>query len=442
MHVYFGDTDVGAAAKNVKISSHVNELATARIVLDPQDQTLQGIDFWSEVRVTAVQEGAEHPLFTGSVVRATEEDSELVVECQSGVALAEQLMPALAALNVDGAELIYTAARLSGIQEERLHIDGLDALPTEPFEVVVPVDGVVTASPVVIGHVKFASDSYRETLLTGSEAGENLTEPFLNSTAYAVAYEPGQRMLDVEEAGLLQIDIALSYLIARGRYARPRLPGGQTSAFNRDTARTAPSRGRVVLVLGLHSKRRWLRVLVGGTAVSARRSLDEPATTLPPLPPDLSLQNRQALLALRRGVTEDDPLGRVSAIWDAIEFYVAGTTVPPLFTKAELKAVRGGFPAGLGPEKTARLTGLLGQLNSPPLMTRLTTAISTDGVGLTDGELELLRRLRGLRNDAVHGRSVDVPTGDELDHAVGLVSRMLVTRLHQLSLTPGGTTST
>src|SRR5438105_230214 len=57
-----------------------------------------------------------------------------------------------------------------------------------------------------------------------------------------------------------------------------------------------------------------------------------------PLPPDLSLQDRQALLALRRAVTEDDPLGRVSAIWDAIEFYVAGTAVPALFTRDELKA--------------------------------------------------------------------------------------------------------
>jgi hypothetical protein len=65
-------------------------------------------------------------------------------------------------------------------------------------------------------------------------------------------------------------------------------------------------------------------------------------------------------------------------------------------------------------------------INEPPLLAKLAEAVRQDGVPLAEGELELLGRLRKARNDAVHGRTPDVPLREDIDHALSIVARLLV----------------
>jgi hypothetical protein len=50
-------------------------------------------------------------------------------------------------------------------------------------------------------------------------------------------------------------------------------------------------------------------------------------------------------------------------------------------------------------------------------------------VPISDGEVELLWKLRKLRNDVVHGRRSDVPAPEDVDYAMSIVARMLVHRV-------------
>jgi hypothetical protein len=150
----------------------------------------------------------------------------------------------------------------------------------------------------------------------------------------------------------------------------------------------------------------------------------------PALGRQVSATARQALVACARAANETDPISRITALWEAIEFYVSDTSVPDMFSKEELKRVKKALPKDLEQDKRQRMMNVFGALNNPPLFTRLRRRLAVDAVSITQDELDLLRRLRDVRNDVAHGRPVDPPTIDDITHGVGIVARMLVHSVH------------
>lgn len=351
-------------------------------------------------------------------------------------------MPPLAVQEVRGADMIYLILRSVGWPEERMSLDGLDDLPFEPFEVIAPIEGVSLNQEATVGEVRLVPGETLGEPLTAfgftedSDAFRTLAVPF-RSDVYAVALVPAARTFDAEHAGIRSIDVALGWLIARTRYGLARAPNGHPVRFRRAHALVRPGRRDVVYTRGLETGQRIVRV-PGSNLPSTSFGDEEFDLFSGALPRSLSLQDEQAILACRRAVTEEDPLGRVTALWEAIEFYTAGTRTMRLFPSSLLasikKNVSDALPGDLTSGQRARITQLLGDLNSPPLLTRLREALDQDGVPISDGDIALLQRLRRLRNDAVHGRSSDLPTNEELDHSISIVSRMLLYRLARLSV--------
>jgi hypothetical protein len=346
LRVRFGDVEVGAAVEKVTTRTAVNELATAEFQLD---LTLAGdapVEFLAEVQIRAEYEGTDHPLFTGSVIDAETTAGALVVHCGAAPALQEQLMPPLASAGVRGVDMLYMILRSVGFTEERMQLEGLDTLPIEPFEVLVPTEGVAAEGELRVGNVQFILPSEAEDPLSSLAANEELRSRFLGAELYARVYETGARSFDVEQQALREIDSALAWLAVRAKYGLARLPDGQTPRFRRKETLAVPARRDVLLLRGLDTSRRWLRV-VGTRPGEATLPLDDAKWFAPSLPNTLSLQDRQALIACRRAAAEADPLGRVTALWDAIEFYVAETELPRMFTRSELKEIRRALPETL-----------------------------------------------------------------------------------------------
>ncbi len=136
-----------------------------------------------------------------------------------------------------------------------------------------------------------------------------------------------------------------------------------------------------------------------------------------------------ALRAWRRAVQEPDRLSAVGALFEAIEFYAARSTVPEIVSKADARRARRAVRAlSPTPAQSRRLEDLLAMANTPPLRLRLTAMLDADGVPYSEQEIERLWELRKLRNDALHGRRRGDPDRDDLDLAKGFVNRMLVFR--------------
>jgi hypothetical protein len=401
------------------------------------------VDYFAEVRISV----GNDLIFTGAVLECVPESGDVRINCGAAPALEELVLPPLAVRDIPAADMIYFTLRSIGWPEERMSLHGLDQLPFEPFEVRAPIEGVSLDQEAMIGGIRLvpgeaAGDPLRNlgSALENDEA-QNLASAF-RADAYAVALEPAARTFDAEHAALRSIDVALGWLNARTRYGLARAPNGDAMSFRRVRALARPRRGNVAYTRGLETGRQLIRLL-GPSLPPASLTEQEFDFSSERLPPNVSFQDEQAILACRRAVEEEDPLARVTALWEAIEFYTAGSRARRLFRPEELtwveKTVANSLPQdALTSEQQARVRHVLRELNSPPLLTRLRAALDRDGVPVSGGDIALLQRLRRLRNDAVHGRSTELPTNEELAHAISIVGRMLLFRLARLRADTGG----
>jgi hypothetical protein len=326
-------------------------------------------------------------------------------------------------------ELVHLLGRMSGLRDDQMNIHGMDTLPREVFEVVIAITGLKISQPIQVGTIRLLPAPAGLRILDGLPAAA-FDEPFREAPCHALVLRTAHRAVDAEQDALQQVRTALAWIAVRVRYGLLRLPDETVQSFTRQDARSLPQAADLVAIRGLRSGRTWLRV-AGEASRAPTLTLDEsPHLMQPPLPSILTLQDRQALLACRRAAAEPDPLARVQALWEAIEFYVAGARVPPLFTREQLSALRSAIPVDLNDEQRQRVLNKIDELNDPPLMIRLRSVLEAEGTPVTDTEIALLRRLRELRNKAVHGRSTDLPDSEDVRYATSVVSRMLIFRMY------------
>jgi hypothetical protein len=422
----FGAVDVSHAVKNGHIHEALNSRSTADAELDLALTAGQPIDYLSGVSFGHARGGQETVRFTGSVLRAAAGEESIRLEAETAPELSEQQMGHLEMLNAITPEAIHLAVTSGGFPEERINIEGLDEmLPLEAIEVVIPVYGIEIEEAVDFGTLRLVPDA--ASALESFDQSEARAE-FGGADAYLIGFEVTKRLLDAERAIVARADDALAWLTVRARYGLAFLPDGSPHDYSRNVARARPRRGDLVVVRGMTSGRAWLRALTSREQEVAL-SLDSTDGSWRPPPSGYELAGRQALLACARAGQTADPLERIQAIWEAIEFYVARTRPEVLFDPKEVKRVRRSLPKDVDPKLRERALQLLEKINDPPLMAKLREAATRDGASVAESEYELLGRLRKARNDAVHGRTPELLLREDIDHAVSIVARLLVYRL-------------
>jgi hypothetical protein len=431
--VRIGGVDVSHAVLSGHATSAVSTIPVASFTLDLDLLPSDPIDLLSEVTLDRIAGSAYVRRFTGVVVSAHAAGHQLTVEARSGTALTEGVIPGLTQRGVPAFELVHLLGRISGLRDDQMRIDMMDTLPREVFEVVVAVAGLKISHPIQVGAVRLLPAPVGLRIVDGLPS-TTFDGPFRAAPCHALVLCTAYRAVDAEENAVQQVRTALAWIAVRVRYGLLRLPSEAVQSFTRQNARSLPQAGDLVAIHGLRSGRTWLRVISEASRASTLTLDASPHLMQPPLPSILSLQDRQALLACRRATAERDSLGQVQALWEAIEFYVSGARVPPLFSSEQLSALRSAIPVGLNDEQRQRVLNKIGELNDPPLMVRLRGVLEAEGTPVTDAEIALLRRLRDLRNDAVHGRSTALPDQEDVQYATSVVSRMLVFRIYNSML--------
>jgi hypothetical protein len=431
LQVRVGGLDVTASLSSTWFARGIKEhtLGSATLKLDPAAGSSAFLDYVGEVTIDAHLKGMDFRQFTGSVLNAEPSGDRLTLQCGGSPALTERGVEAMSH-RCPAVDVIYCLARSAGLPSDRLQLDGFDTLPVEVFEVTAPVEGVQVATAVRLGPVTFVPALSGHGVV-GPHRGSGAAERFLAAGTYAVVYVTAQRLFDAETAGLMDIDAALAWLKVRSCYSSAVLPSGEPLAWSRESRLKSPRRTDVVAVRGLVTSRSWIRVRALVTPKSAVDLTGADSASLRPnLGRSWSTLQRQAWIACARASSDTDPFVRVTALFEALEFYVGGTKVPDFFTKAELKAIKAGikagFPEGLPAAKRERLFNTFAHLNDPPLLARLRHRVAVDGVPITESEIDLLWKLRTVRNDLAHGTPTDAPSEDSVDRCVGLVARMLV----------------
>jgi hypothetical protein len=263
---------------------------------------------------------------------------------------------------------------------------------------------------------------------------DELLERYRDASCWALTLKTAPTLYDAESEGLKAIDLALAWLTARTQYSGATLPRNEPRRYRRSWTRSHVSRRDIVVVRGIATGRQWLRAPTDppNRPILQLEDIDDLSSI--PLPIKLSQEFSEAITAWRRALDDSNLLSAVVALWESIEFYVAGIHSGKLFEKEERSAVRTRALTGLEGAQRERVAEVLAMLNQPSLMFRLKLAIKTDQVPITETELSLLTRVRKLRNDFVHGRSSEEPTEEDVRYAIGIVNRLLVCRVRRLIL--------
>jgi hypothetical protein len=369
----------------------------------------------------------------GRVMEAhPKEDGSVALSLRGATMMDESLLPPMVVQQIDAREVGYLATREAGFTPESVNIEGLaDAVAFEPLWVLAPVRGLSVRREVKVGVVDFVDGNAGREMLGRfvPPLDAQFSDPLAHVGAFARVAVPAKYLYEAEREGLSLIDDATAWLNTRLRYSWSHRPDQQLEPYERDTTRVVVERLPGVAVFGVEGTgRRWWRDTTFAQRERYVELVPDARWLAPPMPTQVSPGDRQALAALRRAIVARDPVQRVVALWEAIEFYVGDWSPEAQFDDAEVKGAIDRAREGLASAKAERVGNLLRNLlNSWPILARFEQVLQAEGVPYTNEDRKRIKGLRTSRSRAVHGAQAH-PSHEEIDQAVGLMSRALSTR--------------
>lgn len=423
--VTLGAVEIGRALRGGTVRDALDEVPQADLALDPGEFSADIPDYFAPLALQSGR-GRKREVFRGQVSEAHVADDRIEITARGANALTEQLAGPFAA-TLDAHEIAYTMARSAGLTPGQISIPELDERPVEVFEVLAPVDGVASSRRRNLGSVVFLPRDAGDEHLAAFGLLKELDVP-PEPSAWAVTYETARFGYDAEQAGLDAIDQCLAWLIARGRYGLALLPDGAPQQFFREHGRAFPRRLGLVAIRGQLTGRCWIRSS-DMEAAAAHFDLDPEDPLLALGVGNLPLVQRGAITSCARAAAHSDPLTRLQALWEAVEYLVAGVRAARIFENADIKRVRDAVPDDLPETLVQRVHKVLDGITNPPLMARLRTLIDEHALPCSETEFAALIELRQTRNKAAHGHEPTPPEPEQLDQATAVVSRLVVARL-------------
>lgn len=425
--VLIGGRDVSVAVVSARTTTKINAAAVADIELD--DRAAGLIDYFGLVQLYRGGTDGDGLIFTGTVTSADFDRGRLRLSAQSMPELAESRAAPFTTAGMPPMDLMYMLLRASGLDSAQVRVDDSKERYYEPFEVLQPFTGITLDRALRTADATFLPRSAVTSQMTsGFEAGW-VGEALGDCSGVAVGYASESRSFDAELAARRAFAREVAWLQIDRAYGGSHWPDGMRRPYSRVGARAQIRLGSVVLVRGMSSGRRYARVIdvpldeppsaaLERDAQAPRREVSE----------QLSQSAQSLALATDANLS---PMIRIGAIWEALEYYAAGSSTPSLFTKSELKAIRKS-QAALPAPKRDRFESMVAALNQAPLMAKIRRRVTDDGVPISGSEFEHLVRLRRSRNDATHGRGINEPSLADISYGVSIVSRLLVYARHRL----------
>lgn len=414
-----------------------DNLMTATVVLDSASLARPGVNLASKIQFFTTNTTVDGPLFTGFVDSLEFRGEQAVMRVVTLLHFLGDQKSGGLALD-DNANLIEAAwsfTRTAGVEDQSLRIEGFELPPPEVFQVIIPVEGFHVGENISVGGVTLMSKN--ELVIQSVEGLEldELVEPFLDATCWAVAFPVAASLFDAENQGRQLVEIALALFRARLLSGFPFHPDGTPKPYRRSTRNANLELGGIVVVKGIKSGRRWLRglhLIETSTAVEERlaQGCSDRSRVSVPLPLSIS----QALLAWSASSTATDPVRSIISLWEAVEFYASEVKIPKLFTKSERSSLLERALDGLNSTQGQRVKDLLDMLNSYSLRARLVAALQEDRFRYLEQELSQLWTIRTPRNKFGHGSAAELPSQEQLRIAISFVNRFLLHKVHRLQV--------
>lgn len=324
---------------------------------------------------------------------------------------------------------MYTWARQAGFTHERIDIQGWSPGPSEKFLVVAPLNGVDVVTPFELAGVLFTNECPADVGFAPPE----LAVEFSTATAWLAITVEEHLLMDAETKALEEFRLAIALLRSFADYRYPVLNDVLVPFDSRRTM-ARPTFSDLVFVSSVASKRAWLRN-VEDVPLVGRLDANQ---LLAQRPTEIILNNMPAGRRIARAFREwqiaadaESDLDRVGPLWRSIECYTHGVSADALFEDDDIQRLvqLANESDSWSYDQRKRIKDVLGRLNDAPLLERLKAAIKLDGVSLCDPELAALAGTRRLRNRLEHGSDPGGTEHQQLDVALGITNKILLTAL-------------
>ncbi|MFZ3060807.1 MAG: hypothetical protein WA102_13855 [Candidatus Methanoperedens sp.] len=130
---------------------------------------------------------------------------------------------------------------------------------------------------------------------------------------------------------------------------------------------------------------------------------------------------------LSLAINTTNRLDKLLYLWNALEFIVSESKTKEKFNKSNKKAIINKIKElDLTVEQIEIIEEKIQQLNESPLMIKLRNEIYRNNIDLDPNELEILKKLRKIRNDVIHGKTINEINTEELEKFISIIERLLV----------------
>lgn len=427
----FGRVELDAPITGGVVEFLVNERPLAVVIADLTGLQRVDVDLSSIVTIHQLLDTCERLVFTGAVKQIDYIETSVHIRLEMGQELVGVGSTLVAHKNCE-IELVRSITAAFGVsytpwgQTEPLVTKG-----EESFEVICPVSGITVGEPARYGQVLLESVS-----TTADRLGSLLDVPnefqqwVRDFPAVAKVEVSALYMHDAQEEGVRRIDEVLGRLVAISRYSLLASPGGTYWPWSRERKFFNPRRGQIAIVIDSEATRAWIQRLQVSpddhsldVHLSPLMDYQDESADLP------TLHERQAMVFLARAARRTVAIDRVIFLWQAIEFFLGDIKPPKLFgtsVKKLVREAREGLSDSLSNEQIARLSEVLGTLNSPSMRMKLDCYINAVSVPVSAIDYQILWDLRAYRNGVIHGRDADAPTQESIDHGVAVMARIFL----------------
>ena len=130
---------------------------------------------------------------------------------------------------------------------------------------------------------------------------------------------------------------------------------------------------------------------------------------------------------LSLAINSNKSMDKLLYLWTALEFILSESKLEKKFNGRDREEIMGKIKElNLNNEQLEIIKAKIEQLNNPPLMVTIQNELDKNKIKLERDELEVLKKMRKLRNDVIHGKAIDEIGDEDIGKFISIVERLLV----------------
>lgn len=423
--VSFGSRTI--QCKEFTTTSALNTMPTATLkLLKEEFKSLGTINYLDDVIIERVE--PRQRLFAGNVVSITKGDSgKVVINLEGGIEFSDTYMTGLKVMRIAPPEVVYSMARMAGVPDSRLSIEGLDVSDKE-MAAFIPFKGMKVKEKTLIGDIELIDLNELKSKIT-SDKNDDLWRGFLDADGWLFFKFTAKHFAVAEKLAIEKADAFFTLQSSAIQFSHSQF-NASIVEWERSKQFVQLKRKNHILLVMLKGGAAWLRDLTAYTPTKDQLSHNIEFSIDKVVKAEAKQQ--LPLLVWNRFRDSDDYHVVTVGFWQIIELLCTDTKLPKKISKKDLKDFKERVSLSLTADDLEKIKPVIENLNQRTLLEKLEKFLSDNDIELGEDDTQLIEAFRKIRNDIEHGRKPSEPSLQELIRLKAVLNMLLINSYKKL----------